>query len=168
MPPKGYKHLSVKEEVYRRLEELARSKGLSSVSDAVVLLLEYSDIYSKLEYILQRGVSNLPQTGVSQKYVLPDTSTHEGATESKSVERGGSKEELISASYLEEYVKHDLVPKLKKYVYSGSRTKLVWDLSEFKKLIESITNLPVNDVMEALVDTELIEILGNQVVVKLK
>jgi len=79
-----------------------------------------------------------------------------------------SKEELISASYLEEYVKYDLVPKLKKYVYNGSRTKLVWDLSEFRKLIESLTNLPVNDVIEAMSDLELIEILGNQVVVKLR
>ena len=167
MPPRGYRHLSVKEEVYRRLEEFVRSKGLSSVSDAVVLLLEYSDIYSKLEYILQRGVSNLPQTGVSQKYVLPETSTHEATTESKSAEHGESKEELISASYLEEYVKHDLVPKLKKYVYSGSRTKLVWDLSEFRKLLETITNLPVNDVLEIMSDLGLVEILGNQVVVKL-
>ena len=64
MPPKGYRHLSVKEEVYRRLEEFARSKGLTSVSDALVLLLDFSDIYSKLEYILQRGVS-LPQSGVT-------------------------------------------------------------------------------------------------------
>jgi hypothetical protein len=83
MPPKGYRHLSIKEEVYRRLEEFASSKGLSSVNDAVVLLLEYSDIYSKLEYILQNGVSNLLQNGVSnllqngvnQKQPLNDTSS---------------------------------------------------------------------------------------------
>jgi hypothetical protein len=73
MPPKGYRHLSVKEEVYRRLKEFARSKGLSSVNDAVVLLLEYSDIYSKLEYIPQKGVGNLPQTEVNQKQSLSDT-----------------------------------------------------------------------------------------------
>ena len=75
MPPKGYRHLSVKEEVYRRLEEFARSKGLTSVSDALVLLLDFSDIYSKLEYILQNGVSNLLQTGVNQKQPLNDTSS---------------------------------------------------------------------------------------------
>jgi len=74
MPPKGYRHLSVKEEVYRRLEEFARSKGLTSVSDALVLLLDFSDIYSKLEYILQKGVSNLLQTGVNQSQSPIDTS----------------------------------------------------------------------------------------------
>ena len=73
MPPKGYRHLSVKEEVYRRLEEFARSKGLTSVSDALVLLLDFSDIYSKLEYILQKGVSNLLQTGVNQSQSPIDT-----------------------------------------------------------------------------------------------
>jgi hypothetical protein len=65
MPPKGYRHLSVKEEVYRRLEEFAERKGLSSVADALVVLLDYADIYSKIEYILQKGVS-LPQTGVRE------------------------------------------------------------------------------------------------------
>jgi hypothetical protein len=66
MPPKGYRHMSVREEVYERLEEFARSKGLSSANDALVLLLEFAGIYSKLEYILQSGVSTLPQSGVSQ------------------------------------------------------------------------------------------------------
>ncbi len=71
MPPKGYRHLSIREEVFRRLEEFAKSKGLSSLSDAIALLLEYADIYSKLEYLLQTRVytpnqssSDLPQSGV--------------------------------------------------------------------------------------------------------
>jgi hypothetical protein len=57
VPPKGYRHLSVREEVYRELEEFAKEKGLSSVAEAVKLLLEYKSIYSRLEYILQSGVS---------------------------------------------------------------------------------------------------------------
>jgi predicted CopG family antitoxin len=49
MPPKGYRHLSIREEVFKRLEEFAKSKGVSSLSDAIALLLDYADIYSKLE-----------------------------------------------------------------------------------------------------------------------
>jgi hypothetical protein len=71
MPPKGYRHLSLREEVFKRLEEFARSKGLASLSDAIALLLDYTDIYSKLEYLLQTRVytpdkssSGLPQAGV--------------------------------------------------------------------------------------------------------
>ena len=65
MPPKGYRHLSIREEVYKRLEEFAKRKGLSSITDALVVLLDYADIYSKIEYILQRGV-NLLQPGVRE------------------------------------------------------------------------------------------------------
>ena len=65
MPPKGYRHLSIREEVYKRLEEFAVRKGLSTTVDAVVVLLDYADIYSKIEYLLQKGVS-LPQSGVKE------------------------------------------------------------------------------------------------------
>ena len=71
MPPKRYRHLSLREEVFKRLEEFAKSKGLTSLSDAIALLLDYADIYSKLEYLLQTRVytpsgskSDLPQAGV--------------------------------------------------------------------------------------------------------
>jgi len=47
MPPKHYKTLTIRREVFKRLEEFAKSKGVS-ISDAIVLLLEYVDIYSKL------------------------------------------------------------------------------------------------------------------------
>ena len=79
MPPKGYRHLSVREEVYKRLEEFARSKGLSSIADALVVLLDYADIYSKIEYILQKGVS-LPQTGVRE---AQSDHTTQGSVEDK-------------------------------------------------------------------------------------
>ena len=81
MPPKGYRHLSIREEVYKRLEEFAKRKGLSSITDALVVLLDYADIYSKIEYILQIGV-NLPQPGVRE---VPSSHTN---TVSKS---GGKK-----------------------------------------------------------------------------
>jgi len=55
MPPKHYKTLTIRREVFKRLEEFAKSKGVS-ISDAIVLLLEYVDIYSKLEYLLQKEV----------------------------------------------------------------------------------------------------------------
>jgi hypothetical protein len=73
VPPKGYRHLSVREDVYRRLEEFARSKGLARPVDALLLLLEYADIYSKLEYILQVRVNELLQTGVKSYCLFRDT-----------------------------------------------------------------------------------------------
>jgi hypothetical protein len=88
MPPKGYRHLSIKEDVYRRLEEFTKRKGLSTIVDAIVVLLDYADIYSKLEYLLQKGV-NLPQTGVREDQGNRNT---EGNTRSKQhVTRSGKK-----------------------------------------------------------------------------
>jgi chemotaxis protein histidine kinase CheA len=52
MPPKGYRHISVKESIYNKLLEFARSKGLSSINDAIALLLEYSDVLSRIEAFL--------------------------------------------------------------------------------------------------------------------
>ncbi len=52
MPPRGYRHVSLREEVYRELEELRKEKGLSSINDAVRLLLEYRRIYLKLRELL--------------------------------------------------------------------------------------------------------------------
>ena len=65
MPSKGYRHLSIREEVYEKLEEFTERKGLSTAADAIAVLLDYADIYSKIEYILQKGVS-LPQSGVKE------------------------------------------------------------------------------------------------------
>jgi hypothetical protein len=65
MPSKGYRHLSIREEVYEKLEEFTVRKGLSTTADAIVVLLDYADIYSKIEYLLQKGVS-LPQSGVKE------------------------------------------------------------------------------------------------------
>jgi len=79
MPPRGYRHLSIREEVYRKLEEFAKSKGLAYPADAIPLLLEYADIYSKLEYLLQVRVKDLLQTGVvtniASKAVATDKAT---------------------------------------------------------------------------------------------
>ncbi len=44
MPPKGYRNASLKVEVYERLEALARARGLSSINDTVVLLLEVYEV----------------------------------------------------------------------------------------------------------------------------
>ena len=79
MPPRGYRHLSIREEVYRKLEEFAKSKGLAYPTDAIPLLLEYADIYSKLEYLLQVRVKDLLQTGAvtntASKAVATDKAT---------------------------------------------------------------------------------------------
>jgi hypothetical protein len=87
MPPKGYRHLSIKEEVYKRLEEFAKSRGLSRTADAVAVLLDYADIYSKIEYLLQKGVS-LPQSGVKE---AQDDYVTQGSVESKQYATKGSK-----------------------------------------------------------------------------
>lgn len=44
MPPRGYKGVSLKVEVYERLQSLARSRGLSSVNDVIVLLLDVYEV----------------------------------------------------------------------------------------------------------------------------
>jgi hypothetical protein len=44
MPPRGYKGVSLRVEVYERLEALARSRGLSSVNDVIVVLLEVYEV----------------------------------------------------------------------------------------------------------------------------
>jgi hypothetical protein len=86
VPPKGYRHISIREEVYNELRKFAEEMGLTSINDAIRLLLEYRNIYSKLEYILQSGVytpdrgkepsgkDQLPQTGV----YTPNRSKEEG------------------------------------------------------------------------------------------
>jgi hypothetical protein len=76
MPPRGYRHLSIREEVYKRLEEFARSRGLAYPADAITILLEYADIYSKLEHLLQVRVKDLLQTGVT----LPRTGVTTNST----------------------------------------------------------------------------------------
>jgi len=52
MPPRRYRSITVREDVYRELELFAKSKGCS-VSDAIRLLLEYRDIYSKIEELVK-------------------------------------------------------------------------------------------------------------------
>jgi hypothetical protein len=86
MPPRGYRHLSVREDVYVRLEEFARNRGLASPADAIPVLLEYADIHSKLEHLLQASVRDLlqacatpPQTGASQAKV-PNSAQQAGGT----------------------------------------------------------------------------------------
>ena len=63
MPPRGYRSVTLREEVYRELEALAREKGLTSINDAVRLLLEYRSIYSKLEHLLQARVRPAQERG---------------------------------------------------------------------------------------------------------
>jgi hypothetical protein len=59
--PKGHKYLRVSGEVYGKLREIARSKGLVSAADAIPLLLEYEDIHSKLEHTLQTRISEIKE-----------------------------------------------------------------------------------------------------------
>lgn len=65
-PPGGRRSLAVGEDVYRRLEEFARSRGLASPADAIPLLLDYADIHSKLDSLLQARIKELLQAGATQ------------------------------------------------------------------------------------------------------
>jgi predicted CopG family antitoxin len=44
VPPRGYKSVSLKLEVYERLEALAKARGLSSANDVIVMLLEVYEV----------------------------------------------------------------------------------------------------------------------------
>jgi hypothetical protein len=65
-PPGGRRSLTVGEDVYRRLEEFARGRGLSSPADAIPLLLDYADIHSRLDSLLQARIKELLQAGAGR------------------------------------------------------------------------------------------------------
>ena len=65
-PPGGRRSLAVGEDVYRRLEEFARSRGLAGPADAIPLLLEYADIHSRLDSLLQARIKELLQAGAAR------------------------------------------------------------------------------------------------------
>jgi hypothetical protein len=44
VPPRGYRSASLKVEVYERLEALAKARGLSSINDVIVMLLEVYEV----------------------------------------------------------------------------------------------------------------------------
>lgn len=73
----------------------------------------------------------------------------------------------MSTAYLDEYVRSEVVPKLKKYIYSKDKVKVVWDLNELRKLLESITNIPPDDVIDVMVELGMIEVKNNQAIIKI-
>jgi bisphosphoglycerate-dependent phosphoglycerate mutase len=73
----------------------------------------------------------------------------------------------VSTAYLDEYVRSEVVPKLKKYIYSKDKVKVVWDLNELRKLLESITNIPPDDVIDVMVELGMIEVKNNQAIIKI-
>jgi len=54
VPPRGYRSVSIREEVYRKLETLAREVGLSSVPDAVAFLLNVYNVVETLRRVEER------------------------------------------------------------------------------------------------------------------
>ena len=58
MPPKGYSIVTVREDVKKRLDDIAYQKGFSSLNDVITFLLdrynEYTVIYSKLTDLITR------------------------------------------------------------------------------------------------------------------
>jgi hypothetical protein len=58
MPPKGYRSITVSENIIKRLDELASQKGFSSLNDVIAFLLdrynEFTVIYGKLTDLMTR------------------------------------------------------------------------------------------------------------------
>jgi len=58
MPPKGYRSITVREDIIKRLDELASQKGFSSLNDVIVFLLdrynEFTVYYGKLTDLMTR------------------------------------------------------------------------------------------------------------------
>jgi hypothetical protein len=100
-----------------------------------------------------------PEEGAAVAGSEPVRSEEEVAAASK--ESGVA--EAFDASQLEDYAKNTLVPLLRERV--GDRD--VWDLREFRKLVESLVSLPPSEVIEMLVNLGFAELRGNQVVLKL-
>jgi len=48
MPPKGYRHISLKENVYKRLEDLASELGFTSLNDVVAYLIDAFGVMSAI------------------------------------------------------------------------------------------------------------------------
>ena len=58
MPPKGYSIVTVREDVKKRLDDIAYQKGFSSLNDVITFLIdrynEYTAIYSKITDLITR------------------------------------------------------------------------------------------------------------------
>jgi len=58
MPPKGYRSITVSENIIKRLDEIASQKGFSSLNAVITFLLdrynEFTVIYSKLTDLMKR------------------------------------------------------------------------------------------------------------------
>jgi hypothetical protein len=57
--------ISVKKEIKKRLDEFMKMKGLSSSNDAIVFLLDYIDIYSKIENMLKNKLKDSTRKNLS-------------------------------------------------------------------------------------------------------
>jgi|LAFR01.1.fsa_nt_gi hypothetical protein len=57
--------ISVKKEIKKRLDEFMKMKGLSSSNDAIAFLLDYIDIYSKIENMLKNKLKDSTRKNLS-------------------------------------------------------------------------------------------------------
>ena len=83
-------------------------------------------------------------------------------TEAATIEKE-HKEEAEEGT-IEKYVKSVLAPALKEQI--GDRDAI--SVKEFRKIIETLTTLPPNEVLETLVNLNLAEVAGNQIILKLR
>jgi len=57
--------ISVKKEIKKKLDEFMKKKGLSSSNDAIAFLLDYIDIYSKIENMLKNKLKDSTRKNLS-------------------------------------------------------------------------------------------------------
>ncbi|MCR6692609.1 MAG: hypothetical protein MRT15_09470 [archaeon YNP-LCB-003-016] len=61
MPPKGYRNLSIRDEVYKKLEDIMIDLKLSSINDVIAHLIRtYEDYTNALVEILERMDKLIP------------------------------------------------------------------------------------------------------------
>ena len=75
MPKRGYRHLSIREDLFRRLEDIRDRYGFGSLGDAIAYLLrveeEYRDLSKQLSTLIE--ILGSIAEALSSKHVGEDT-----------------------------------------------------------------------------------------------
>jgi predicted CopG family antitoxin len=95
MPPKNYKNLTVRADVFERLESLRGKLGFGSISDLLVFLVnEHEEYTSKTSKILEI-ISKIPQGKLLETPVYTSKTSKEVAGSSKRLEKKRTAIEIL-------------------------------------------------------------------------
>ena len=126
-------------------------------ADDPQIFIVNKEICLAAEHKIRTAATESDQTKIETKAQIKPAET-EAATSEKE-----HKEEAEEGT-IEKYVKSVLVPMLKENI--GDRKSI--SMKEFRKIIETLTTLPTNEVLETLVNLNLAEVAGNQIILKLR